>query len=95
MYYAMRASAPSLHRESTDSLIMMIITSFTNYCSTTDVGIRVNLSSCQTFVDLVLALGKSLQSVRNHHHFPFTTVTDEVCLTDISLYSKTSSSLIL
>ena len=25
MYYAMRASAPSLHRESTDSLIYIII----------------------------------------------------------------------
>ena len=24
MYYAMRASAPSLHRESTDSLIFML-----------------------------------------------------------------------
>ena len=43
-----------------------------------DVGLRVNLSSSENFVDLVLALGKSLQSVRNHHHFPFTTVTDEV-----------------
>ena len=51
-----------------------------------DVGVRINLSSCETFVDLVLALGKSLQSVRNHHHFPFTTVTDEVymnhCVTE-------------
>ena len=30
MYYAMRASAPSLHRESTDSLIMHVYTN--NMC---------------------------------------------------------------
>ena len=48
------------------------------FCLCSDVGMRVNLSSCETFVDLVLALGKTLQSVHNHHHFPFSTVTDEV-----------------
>lgn len=45
----------------------------------TDVGVRVNLSSSETFLDLVVAVGKTLQSVRHHHHFPFSTVTDEVC----------------
>ena len=44
-----------------------------------DVGIRVNLSSCETFADLIVALGRSLQSARNHSHFPFSTVADEVC----------------
>ena len=44
----------------------------------TDVAIRVNLSSSETFADLVVALGKSLMSARNHGHFPFSTVADEV-----------------
>ena len=47
-----------------------------------DVGVRVDLSSSETFVDLILALGKTLQSVRNHYHFPFSTLTDEVCVSD-------------
>ena len=49
-----------------------------------DVGVRVDLSSSETFVDLILALGKTLQSVRNHYHFPFSTLTDEVCVSDDS-----------
>ena len=50
----------------------------------TDVAIRVNLSSSETFADLVVALGKSLMSARNHSHFPFSTVADEVhCYTHI------------
>lgn len=44
----------------------------------TDVAIRVNLSSSETFADLVVALGKSLMSARNHGHFPFSTIADEV-----------------
>ena len=44
----------------------------------TDVAIRVNLSSSETFADLVVSLGKSLMSARNHGHFPFSTVADEV-----------------
>ena len=43
-----------------------------------DVGVRVNLSSCETFVDLVLALGRSLQLARNHYNFSFATATEEV-----------------
>ena len=31
MYYVMRASAPSLHRESTDSLIMLFLTLYIIY----------------------------------------------------------------
>ena len=46
----------------------------------TDVAIRVNLSSSETFADLVVALGKSLMSAHNHGHFPFSTVADEVHL---------------
>lgn len=45
----------------------------------TDVAICVNLSSSETFADLVVALGKSLMSAHNHGHFPFSTVADEVC----------------
>ena len=44
----------------------------------TDVGIRVNLSSSKTFIDLVLALGRTLQLARKHGHFPFGTVAEEV-----------------
>ena len=44
----------------------------------TDVGLRVNLSSSETFADLLVALGKTLQSARNHCHFPFSTVAEEV-----------------
>ena len=43
-----------------------------------DVGLRVNLSSSETFADLVVALGRSLQLARQHGHFPFTTVAEEV-----------------
>ena len=43
-----------------------------------DVGLRVNLSSSETFADLVVALGKTLQSARNHSHFPFSTIAEEV-----------------
>ena len=43
-----------------------------------DVGLRVNLSSSETFADLVVALGRSLQSARQHSHFPFATVAEEV-----------------
>lgn len=46
--------------------------------SSTDVGIRVNLSSCESFADLVVALGQSLQLARKHGHFPFRTVAEEV-----------------
>ena len=45
-----------------------------------DVGIRVNLSSCQTFVDLTLALERTLQLARKHGHFPFGTVAEEVAI---------------
>ena len=45
-----------------------------------DVGIRVNLSSCQTFVDLMLALERALQLARKHGHFPFGTVAEEVAI---------------
>ena len=45
-----------------------------------DVGLRVNLSSSETFADLVVALGKTLQSARNHSHFPFSTVAEEVSI---------------
>ncbi len=44
----------------------------------TDVGVRVNLSSCPTFADLVVALWKTLQIARNHGHFPFSMIAEEV-----------------
>eukprot|EP00731_Ephydatia_muelleri_P023922 Em0016g193a len=47
---------------------------------TNNVGLRVNLSSSETFADLVVALGKTLQSARNHSHFPFSTIAEEVGL---------------
>ena len=61
------------------------------HCCVVDVGIRVNLSSCETFVDLVVALGKSLQSARNHYNFSFATVTEEVCVANSSYNSLTSN----
>ena len=53
---------------------------------TAGVGIRVNMSSCRTFVDLVLSLGKNLQLARKHGHLPFGNVADEVgsCITTVS-----------
>ena len=41
-------------------------------------GIRVNLSSCETFADLVVSLSKTLQSTHRYAHFPFNTVAEEV-----------------
>ncbi len=43
-----------------------------------DVGLRVNLSSCPTFADLAISLWKTLQLARNHGHFPFSTIAEEV-----------------
>ena len=53
------------------------------------VGIRVNLSSCPTFADLVVALGKTLQLARNHGHFPFSTIAEEVLLCDVFICIET------
>ena len=47
-------------------------------CVLSDAGIRVNLSSCETFADLVVSLENSLRSARNHCHYPFGTVAEEV-----------------
>lgn len=44
-----------------------------------DVGIRVNLSSCETFADLMIAMERQLQLASQHAHFPFQTIIDEVC----------------
>ena len=57
-----------------------------------DVGIRVNLSSSQTFADLVLALGRTLQLAHKHGHFPFGTVAEEVAMANflLQLYNYTT-----
>lgn len=43
-----------------------------------DVAIRVNLSSCETFADLMVAMERQLQVASQHAHFPFKTIIDEV-----------------
>jgi hypothetical protein len=43
-----------------------------------DAAIRVNLSSSETFADLVITLGKTLQSANKHGHLPFGPVAEEV-----------------
>lgn len=45
-----------------------------------DAAIRVNLSSSETFADLVMALSRSLDSAHKHGHLPFGPVAEEVGL---------------
>ena len=47
---------------------------------TSVVGLRVNLSSCELFTDLMLQLWKHLHGARCHAHFPFATIADEVSI---------------
>ena len=38
----------------------------------------MNLSSCETFADLMIAMERQLQLASQHAHFPFQTIIDEV-----------------
>ena len=46
------------------------------------VGLRVNLSSCELFTDLMLQLWRNLHGARCHAHYPFATIADEVSILD-------------
>lgn len=50
------------------------------------VGLRVDLSTYKTFTEMMLALHDSLHHCRCNGHFPFTTVADEVSLTQTYMY---------
>ena len=51
----------------------------TVYLISTDIGLRVNLSCCETFVDLMVAIEKQLQMAVQRAHYPFKAITEEVC----------------
>lgn len=62
---------------------IFILIYFEYFSHNTDAAIRVNLSACNTFTDLVVSLWRSVHSARNHSHFPFSTVAHNVRAQDL------------
>lgn len=50
------------------------------------IGLRVDLSSCPTFADLIQSLWVSLQADRCHSHYSFSDVASEVSILHIVIH---------
>ena len=56
----------------------MLFVLFFSLCSSLDSFVRVNLSQCTTFVDLMNSLSCFVKNMHRQVHFPFASVADDV-----------------